>query len=177
MTESAEVTLSQHSLNGLKDESYFPAPAQNLFVCELLSVFGFADARDRQLAGFEATNIIGVLLWADKFVMAAAYEFQKMVQELRGVRSADIVVQPQLADVAAQKDPQLLVIQNFEVTLLGDEQVVAKRVKGFDLQPFGASLPKFRLHPLPHFIGGINGVGDGQDLIGTSAPLFNQAGD
>src|ERR1051326_5677740 len=81
----------------------------------------------------------------------------------------------QFADVAAEKYPELFIVQNFEVTLFSNQQVVAKGVKGFDLQSFRVCFAEFGLDALPHFVGGIDGVGDGKNLVGTSISLFDQS--
>ena len=177
MTKCAEVAFAQHALDRFKYKSYLAAAPQNLFIAQFLSVFGFADAWDRQFAAFDTANIFGILLWTYKFVVAAPSKFQQVIEKLSGVGGANVVVQSQIADVTAEKDPELFVVENVEVALLRNEQVVAKGVKGFNLQPFGAGFAEFRLDALPHFVGGIDGVGDSKNLVGTSMSRLNQSGD
>jgi hypothetical protein len=50
-------------------------------------------------------------------------------------------------------------------------------MKGRELQSGEVGSTQFLFHPLPHFLGCILGVSDGQDFIGTGVPFTNQMGD
>ena len=50
-------------------------------------------------------------------------------------------------------------------------------MKSRDAQAGQVGPAQLLLHPLPHFLGGILGVGDGQDFVGPGVAFADQMGD
>src|SRR5437764_14394842 len=105
MAERAQVTLLQHPLNRLEDKCNFPAAAERFFIGDLIRVFGLANAGNRQLSSFNAVNVPGILLRADQLILAASDELKQVIQKLGSVGGTNVIVQPQLAEIAAKKNP------------------------------------------------------------------------
>ena len=50
-------------------------------------------------------------------------------------------------------------------------------MKGRDAQAGQVGPAQFMLHPLPHFLGRIPGVGDGENFVRPGVPFAHQVGD
>src|SRR5436190_10002797 len=105
MAERAQVTLLQHPLNRLEDERNFPAAAERLFIGDLIRVFGFANPGNRQLSSFNAADVLGILLGTDQLILATSDELEQVIQKLGSVGGTNVVVQTQLTEIAAKKNP------------------------------------------------------------------------
>ena len=57
------------------------------------------------------------------------------------------------------------------------EQIVAILVKSREAQAGEVGPAQLVLHPLPHFLGRILGVSDGQDFVGPGVSFADQVGD
>ena len=58
-----------------------------------------------------------------------------------------------------------------------DQEIIAIRVKRADTQTFDVTSAKLALNPLPHLIGRVDGVGQGQNLIRPRVPFADQPRD
>jgi hypothetical protein len=90
-------------------------------LAEFLNVFGLRNPRNWQFAIFEPTNVAVVVLGSDQFVVTAADKVEQVVQELGDVSRAHEIVQSQFAEILAQKNPQLFVVQDAEVATTSNQ--------------------------------------------------------
>ncbi len=113
VAEGAEILFLQPALHGGEDAGDLAAAAQNLGILE--DVLGFHDARHGNFAAFQALDVSRVFFGRDQFVVAAADELQQVVQELGNVGGADVVLEMQLANAAAQVDPEIFFVEDAEI--------------------------------------------------------------
>ena len=129
VAEGAEVICFQHALDGSEYAADFTATAEPFLFRERSRMFGFADTRHRQFAGFHAPQVIGISLRSHKLVMATPHEVEEVIQKLAEVYGTDEIVQPQLSNLAAQVNPNIFVIQDAEFLPIANKKIVAVRVK------------------------------------------------
>src|SRR5438046_4920345 len=125
VAEGAEIFLIKHVLDGGEYAADFAASSKRLFIGERSGVLGFTNAWREQFARFDASQIFCILLGTHEFVMTPAHEVEQIVQKLAEVGGTDEIMQPKLADAAAQVNPQILIVQNAEIFPAADEKVVA----------------------------------------------------
>ena len=109
--------------------------------------------------------------------MTVPEEGEQVVEKLAQPGGLHVIVQVQFADTAAQVNPEILLVEYAKLFAVADQENIAILMKGRELQSGEVGSTQFLFHPLPHFLGCILGVSDGQDFIGPGVPFTNQMGD
>ena len=170
VAEGTQIFFGEPALHGGEYTGDLTAAAEHLRVVK--DIFGLRDARDRNLFALQAFDVLRVLLGGDQFVVAAAHEIQQVVQELGNISRANVVFEVQFADAAAQVNPQILVVEDTEIFVDALEHVETIVVEGGGVHLLAAQ--QFA-KAVAHFIGCISRIGEGQDLVGVSVSLADQA--
>src|SRR5581483_6119860 len=114
VSECTQVPLAQQALHRRKHKRNLSTSAQSFLVRQFAGLLRFADTRNREMAGFDLPHILCVVLGPYQLVVATADEIEQVVKKLGYVGGTHKVIQPQFADVAAEKNPQLLFVQHSE---------------------------------------------------------------
>ena len=109
--------------------------------------------------------------------MAVPEEGQQVIEKLAEPGGANVVVQVQFTDAAAQINPQVLIVHHPEFLAALVEESVAIIMKGRKAKAGEVGPAQLLLHPLPHLLRRILGVGDGQDFVGPGVSFADQMGD
>ena len=109
--------------------------------------------------------------------MAVPEEGEQVIEKLAEPGGANVVVQVQFTDTAAQINPQVLIVHHPELPAALVEKIVAIFVKGRDAEAGQVGPAQLLLHPLTHLLGRILGVGDSQNFVGPGVSFANQVGD
>ena len=117
-----------------------------------------------------------VLFRTYQFILAATQKIQQVVQKFGYVRRADEVFQIQFAKPFAQVNPDIFVVEHAKLFFAADQQVVAVGVKSRDLQTRDVGPANLGANAFLHFPGGVIGICDSQNLIGSSMLLLNEPG-
>ena len=80
----------------------------------------------------------------------------------------------QFANPFSRVDPEILVVENAEILATTDQQVIAVRMEGRNLQPRDISAAEFVSHSFPHFAGSVVGVGDSKNLFRPGLTFLNE---
>src|ERR1035441_5375122 len=158
------------SLHGREYAGDLAAAAQDLLVIE--NDLGFHDARDGNLFALQSLHVLGILFRRDQFVVAAADKLQQVVQELGDIGGADVVLKAQFANAAAQIDPEIFIVEDTEILVDTLQHVEAGVVEGGGVHfPAANQLA----HAVAHLLGGIDGVGQREDLVRLGVAFADQA--
>ena len=109
--------------------------------------------------------------------MAVPEEGQQIVEELAEPGGANVVVEVQFTDAAAQINPQVLIVHHPEFLAALVEESVAIIVKSREPKAGEVGPAQLLFHPLPHFLRRIPGVGDGKNFVGPGVSFADQVGD
>src|ERR1700680_186122 len=93
VSEGAQVVLLQHALDGGKYVGDFLAASDDLFVGQIIGVFGFAHLGNRDLTALKPVYVGGVFLGVHQIVLAASHETEKIKQKLADVGRTHEVLQ------------------------------------------------------------------------------------
>src|ERR1700756_2987298 len=91
--EGPQVPFTKHALDSFKDERDFAATAERFLFGKTVCVFRLADAGRRNFTALDALHILRVLLRPDQFIVTAANEIEKVIQEFGDVSRTDEIVQ------------------------------------------------------------------------------------
>ena len=138
----------------------FAAAAENLFVVE--GILRLDDARHRDLTALQAVDILRVFFRRDQFIVTSAHKLQQVIQKLADIRGTNVMFEMKVANAAAQIDPEIFLVENAEVLVHTLQKIEAVVVKGGSVHLVAAQ--QFA-QPFPHFRGGVEGVGEGEDLV------------
>jgi hypothetical protein len=117
------------------------------------------------------------LLRSDQFVVAVPEEGKQIIEKFAETGGAYVIVQVQLTNPAAEINPQVLIIEHAELPVILDQQFVAVLVKSGDAEAGQTGPTQLLLHPLPHFLCGIFGIGYSENFIGPGVSFPDQMGD
>lgn len=106
-----------------------------------------------------------------------AHELEQVFKELAHAGGTNEILEVQFAKTPAQVDPKVLIVDHFELPAVLPQKVVAIFVEGRDAQAGQVGPAQLLLHPLTHLLGGILGVGNSQNFVGTGMAFANQASD
>src|SRR5215467_2971320 len=109
--------------------------------------------------------------------MAAPDEVEEIIEEFSDVGGAHKIIQAQLAEVTAEKNPQLFIVEDFEFAIRTDQQVVAIVVKRRDPDRLGSGATQGVAQTCAHLVGGVYRVGERENLVGTGISLPDQMRD
>src|SRR5215472_8145247 len=99
--------------------------------------------------------------------MTAPGEVEEIIKEFSDICRAHKIIQVQLADVAAKKNPQLFIVEDFEFAIRTDEQVVAIVVKRRDPNFLSSRGTQGVAQTCAHLVGGVHCVGERKNLVGA----------
>jgi hypothetical protein len=86
------------------------------------------------------------------------------------------VLEVQLTDAAAKINPEILIVYHTKLFAALLKKHIAIFVKSRDAEASHAGAAQLVLNPLPHFLGRIFGVGNGQDFIRPRVPFADETG-
>ena len=104
--------------------------------------------------------------------MAIVDKLQQIGEKLPHIGGANKIFQPQIADSAAQINPQILFVEHAEILVRAFEQVEAVIVKRRGMNRFPAEQ---LAQALAHLGSRIIRIGEGQNLVRLRMPIANQA--
>lgn len=177
VAKRTQVLFFKHSFDRAVDVCDFVASRANLFVREQGDVFGLAHPWNGQLTALQAPYILLIFLGSYEFILAPAHEVEQVIKELRDFCRSHEILELQFPNAAAEIDPQIFVVDYFEVLSMPNEQIVAVRVKGLELQSRDVIAPELSSNALAHFVGRIFRVGEREDLIRTHLLVPNKVRD
>ncbi len=121
VAEGAKIFFGEPALHRGEYAGNLAAAAEHFGVVE--NVLGSRHAWDGNFLALEAFDVVGILFGRDQFVVTAADEIQQVVQELGDVGGANVMFEPQVANAAAQVDPEILVVEDAEIFVNALQQV------------------------------------------------------
>ena len=103
--------------------------------------------------------------------MAAAHKIQQIVQKLRDIRGANVMLKMKLADSAAQVNPKIFVIEHSKIFMNALQHIEAIVVKGGSVHLLASQQLAYAF---AHLVGGISRVGERENLVRISVAFPHQ---
>jgi len=100
-----------------------------------------------------------------------AHELEQVFEKLAYFSGSDVVLEIEAADAFAEEDVEVVVVEDFEGTVVALQDVEAVVVERVGLGVFGRGAGE--LDALLHFSGGVLGVGEGEDFFGLGVALLD----
>ena len=169
MAEGPEVFFREPALDRREYAGNLPASAQYLLIIK--RNLGLHHPWNRDFAPFDAFDIVSIFLRRHQFVVTPVHEVQQVIEELPDVGSSNVVLQTQVVDAPPQINPEVLLIEHAEIFTYALQQFQAVIVKGQSLHDFSTQQLAY---PLLHFLGGINRISQGKNLVGAGMPFLHQ---
>ena len=170
MAEASEVIFQQPTLHCREHPRDLPTAAQNFGVVE--GILRSGDALHGDFATLQPLHVVRIFLGRNQFIVAAADEIQQIIQKLGNVGGPDIMLEMQLADTAAEVDPEVFLVENPEVFVLTLEQVQAIVVEGGGVDLFSAAQQVAQT--LLHFEGSVVRIRESEDFVRLRVPFPDQ---
>ena len=142
VAEGAEAFLLQHVFRITKGARHFAAAAKYLIVGTWRRILRLAHARQRDLAALDLRDEGVVVAGRAQLVVTTAEELEQVVEELSRRGGLDVVLQLQVVDAAAEKDEEILVVEELELVARVVQQPVTVRMKGVRLQAAAQQLAR-----------------------------------
>jgi len=108
--------------------------------------------------------------------VAATHEFEQAVEKLPDISGADEMLEAKIANAAAEKNPEIFIVEHVKTGAPKLKQSVTPRMEGTRLEALDGRPLQFGANAGQHLGCGIVGVGEGDDFVGAGVTFADEVG-